>query len=266
MNFKIEYSGYQVVENAPFAIDRPEGSYRYIFFHFISQVTIDIGGTTINAQPGSCILYQPKFAQKFYVEKNRLNHDYLDFLLIDDSFFESISFPLNTLIHPKLSSFITSTMKEINDEKNIPSIGSKYKIDALVTEMFIEITRSLTKKTIYKPDNYEEELKNKFDEIRLKMYQSPDNSSVKTIASSLGFSLSRFNTLYKSYFGITPINDLTNARISRVKDLINEDVPTKQIIKKIGFSSEEYFYRWFKKHFKTTKVDYIKENKDYASY
>ena len=60
------------------------------------------------------------------------------------------------------------------------------------------------------------------------------------------------------YFHTTPIKDLTNARISRVEELIGNGLSTKEIIRKIGFSSEEYFYRWFKKHFKMTKEDYIK--------
>ena len=94
------------------------------------------------------------------------------------------------------------------------------------------------------------------------MYQSPDNSTVNNLAKSLGFSLSRFNTLYKAFFGITPIKDLTKARVTRVEELINNGYSTKEIIKRIGFSSEEYYYRWFKKQFKKTTEDYIKGRKE----
>ena len=52
---KIEYLGSNIIENHPFKIDRPEGSYRYIFFHFISKVIIEIDGQIIEANPGSCI-------------------------------------------------------------------------------------------------------------------------------------------------------------------------------------------------------------------
>ena len=44
MLFQIEYCAANVIENAPFKIDRPDGSYRYIFFHFTSQVTMEIKG------------------------------------------------------------------------------------------------------------------------------------------------------------------------------------------------------------------------------
>ena len=36
---KIEYLGSNIIENQPFKIDRPEGSYRYIFFHFVYSRT-----------------------------------------------------------------------------------------------------------------------------------------------------------------------------------------------------------------------------------
>ena len=94
------------------------------------------------------------------------------------------------------------------------------------------------------------------------MYQTPDCFSVSDLANRLGFSLPRFNELYKTYFGTTPIKDLTKARISRVKDLLREGDSTKEIIKKIGFASEEYFYRWFKKHFNRTKEEYMKKEND----
>ena len=73
MIFKIEYIGPQTVENAPFTIDRPDGSYRYIFFHFISPVTLVIDNQKVDAIPGTCILFTPRKEQKFFVEKNRLN-------------------------------------------------------------------------------------------------------------------------------------------------------------------------------------------------
>ena len=41
---------------------------------------------------------------------------------------------------------------------------------------------------------------------------------------------------------------------------LNINSSTKEIIKTIGFSSDEYFYRWFKKHFKTTKNKYVEKN------
>lgn len=259
MIFKIEYIKSQVIENSPFAIDRPEGSYRFIFFHFISQVTIELNHEIINANPGTIILYSPNAPQKFYVDKNRLNHDYIDFQVMDDQFFKMIKFPLNTVLQPKMSSYITKMVQEINAEKSSGEVGNSYLVEAKVIELFVNISRKLNHRNIINSEIYTEEIKRKFEEVRLSMYQKPDNFSVSKLAKSLSFSLSRFNILYKKYFGITPIKDLTNARITRVEELLKSGYSTKVIVKKIGFSSEEYFYRWFKKHFNVTKEEFIGE-------
>ena len=92
------------------------------------------------------------------------------------------------------------------------------------------------------------------------MYQCPDNIEVSTLVNQLGFSPSRFNYLYKKFFNVSPINDLTIARKLRVKEMIENNMSTKEIIKAIGFESEEYFYRWFKKEFNMTKNEYEELN------
>lgn len=264
MIFKIEYVVPSALENAPFSIDRPEGSYRYLFFHFSSSVTIEINGEKIIADPGTCILYTPNVKQLFYVKVNRLNHDYIDFNCNVSEFFSDIHFPLNTPFNPKCSLWISEKIKEIQEEKKSDEIGIEYKEDALMIDLFLTLSRKLHHRNSRYSEKYADEIKGKFEQIRLEMYQTPDHFSVSDLANRLGFSLPRFNELYKNYFGTTPIKDLTKARVSRVEDLLRDGDSTKEIIKKIGFASEEYFYRWFKKHFHMTKEEYLKkENIDY---
>ena len=114
---------------------------------------------------------------------------------------------------------------------------------------------------MYSKEKYINSQKQVFEELRLEIYQSPDLINVSSMAAKIGFSLSRFNELYKNFFDCTPIEDLTQARIIRVTELINNGYTTKEIIQTLGFKSNEYFYRWFKKHFNSTKNDYIKNTK-----
>lgn len=127
-------------------------------------------------------------------------------------------------------------------------------------ELFITLARKYHNRKSYSFEKFSNIQKEKFEELRLAIYQNPDQLKVSNIAKNIGFSLSRFNELYKSYFNTTPIKDLTKARIIRVEELLNEGYSTKEIIKTIGFSSDEYFYRWFKKHFKTTKNKFVEKN------
>ena len=257
MIFQIEYLGVNAIENAPFKIERPEGSYRYIFFHFLSEVKIEINGKETVASPGTCILYTPNTTQKFYVEDNRLNHDYIDFILLDDDFFTKIDFPLNIPFNPKDSKYINEIITQISNEKSDVKLGSIYKVESLIIDLFISLTRKYHSRKTYSFEKFSDIQRSNFEELRLQIYQKPDHLKIASIAKSIGFSVSRFNELYKTYFNTTPIKDLTKARVERVKELINEGYSTKEIIKIIGFTSDEYFYRWFKKHFKTTKNNFI---------
>lgn len=259
MLFQIEYCATKITENAPFKIDRPDGSYRYIFFHFTSQVIMTLKGENIIIQPGTCILYSPQEAQKFYVEKSRLNHDFVDFICNDDSFFKKINFPVNIPFNPKDSNYISETINSILNERTETKLGHEYMEDVILTNFLVTLSRKYHHRKKYNFQQYNASLKSRFEQLRLDMYQLPDDIKVSLLAKKMGFSISRFNELYKLFFNTTPINDLTHARISRVDDLIKEGYSTKEIIKKIGFVSEEYFYRWFKKNFKTTKDNYVKK-------
>lgn len=261
MDFKLHYLGYKAIENAPFAIDRPDGSFRYIFFHFISSVYMQTPEGIKHIEPGSCILYEPKVAQKFFVNSNRLSHDYLDFEIFDRELFNKIAFPLNTPFNPKFSTFITDIIYQIHEESNSSKVGSEYMQSSLMMNLFIAISRKIHNHSIGVNRKYDEELKTKFEEIRVGMYSNPDGLSVQALAQQLNFSLSHFNFLYKSYFGLTPIKDLTQARISRVEELIKKEESTANIVKKLGFSSSEYYYRWFKKHFGITPQIYKNKEK-----
>lgn len=257
MDFKLHYFGHDVIENAPFSIDRPEGSYRYIFFHFTSSVFIETSDGVIEASPGSCIMYQPGVKQKFFVEKHRLKHDYLDFTIHDPDFLDKIRFPLNTIIYPRMSHDISSTIELIHKEDNTNRVGSEYVISSKLTYLFINISRKIHNHAVGSNRKYAEEQRQKFENLRLSIYHNPEYFSVKKMASSIDFSLPYFNQLYKRYFGITPIKDLNTARKKFVDKLIRENETSRIITKKLGFSSVEYYYRWFKNTFNMTPTQYI---------
>ena len=97
MYFNIEHSKINIIENAPFTIERERGALRYLFFHFQSQVNIKFPDKTITCPPGTIILYEPSAYQYFYVDKNRLNHSYIDFDVINENFSKTYTFLLINL-------------------------------------------------------------------------------------------------------------------------------------------------------------------------
>lgn len=257
MLFNLNYYGFQTIEKAPFKISRPEGSPRYIFFHFTSSVNIVIDGKEISAPPGSCILYEPNVHQKFFVDYVNLNHDYLDFTCSDGNFFNQIRFPVNSIITPKISSFIISQIKLIHEESNANRLGTKYVIQCKMQDIFVSIARRIHNFSFNSAD-YEKTLQKEFEQIRLSMYHEPGKLKVKEMAKELDFSISHFTYLYKKFFNVTPIKDLTRARKDFIVSTNISEYKTIELAKKIGFDSTEYFYRWFKTSFGLTPAEYKK--------
>lgn len=261
MYYNVIKCSVNAIENAPFTIIRNE-MVDYLFLFFSCQVTININGEELDYPPGTCILYEPLTYQHFYVNKNRLNHSFITFSLNISTFFNDIKFPVNKPIILKNTEKIIELMHQIIEEENGIKLGNKYKRDSLMTELFIYISRVYHSKKTYSNEIYVENQRTEFEEIRLEMYKYPDILSVSAIAKKAGYSLVRFTELYKKFFGTTPIDDLTQARIIRVKILLQEETKTKEIVKLLGFSSEIYFYRWFKSNFKMTINEYKEKLKN----
>jgi AraC-like DNA-binding protein len=259
MLFNLHYIGYQALEKAPFEITRPEGSARYIFFHFTSSVKFEIDGKVIEAAPGSCILYEPRHPQKFFVENINLNHDYLDFSCKNADFFKDIRLPLNTIISPSLSNVIVSSIEKIHQETNTNRLGSEYIIQSIMETLFVSISRKIHNFSFSSAD-YEKTLQRKFEQIRLNMYQKPSEFKVKNMANMLDFSISHFSHLYKKFFNVKPIDDLTNARVEFIKNQNIDSISTYELTRSLGFDSTEYFYRWFKQNFGITPKEHKKRS------
>ena len=256
MEVNLHYYGYKVTEEAPFEINRPEGSFRYIFFHFTSFIkVIDDDGVVHAHKPGTIILFSPGTKQHFYVDDSRLNHDYLDFTIDEKDFFNVINLPMNTFFNPFMSEEIKVLFTKIINEKKNNRADSKYLISNYISEFFINVSRKINKKITVRTD--ESNRRAIFEELRLTLYQKPKENTVIQMAKSRHYSLSYFNSLYKKHFNVTPVEDLNNARVEYIKKHIAVEPSISVLCSLVGFTSEEYFYRWFKKYFGMTPKEYL---------
>jgi len=84
--------------------------------------------------------------------------------------------------------------------------------------------------------------------LRIEMLSSPEKKwSVKLLAERALLSPSYFQTLYKKSFGISPINDLIEARIKKAEVyLISSNKKETEISTLCGYINVEHFLRQFK--------------------
>ena len=86
--------------------------------------------------------------------------------------------------------------------------------------------------------------------------------SLKTLAARLHVSPSYLGTVFKQQTGYYFNDYLTEARIRYAAKLIETtDMKMKDIVEKVGFSSQTYFNRMFKRFFNVSPVTYRRDKK-----
>jgi AraC-like DNA-binding protein len=85
--------------------------------------------------------------------------------------------------------------------------------------------------------------------------------TVKDLAKRANFSPSRFNTLFRERFGMSPHQYLLNMRIASAKDLLaTTDNKLEDIARYCGFHDIHHFYKMFKKETHLTPGQYRERN------
>ena len=100
--------------------------------------------------------------------------------------------------------------------------------------------------------------------MRLSMLAQPERKwPVEELAKSVSLSVSRFHVVYKLMFGISPVNDLIQARIDRAKLMLLEDEGStlSVIAEKLGYKNPYDFCRQFTKFAGISPGNYRKNNR-----
>jgi AraC-like DNA-binding protein len=258
MDIVLHYVGSKVIEDGGFQILRQEGSPRYIFFHFISSVEEVLSSEgVVHANPGGCILYTPNTPQRLTTGSVRLSHDYLDFTVNDNGFLDSIKFPLNVVFYPNMSRRISEDIAKIEELQDSDLAGANYEISLLIEALFIDIARKSHHHSVGPKKEYVEKLRSAFEDLRLEVYEQPEDKTVASLAKKMDFSKAYFSTMYSSFFNISPVEDIKKAKMQKVSELVYSGEKSTVIAENLGFKSTEYFYRWFKGCFGCTTKQYL---------
>lgn len=88
----------------------------------------------------------------------------------------------------------------------------------------------------------------KMDEARYHLLQhASEEVDLEDLASDLGFSYSRFRTIFKAHTGQSPLQYQLDIRVNRAKDLLRSSTRSvSEIADDLGFGSVYYFSRLFK--------------------
>jgi AraC-like DNA-binding protein len=123
-------------------------------------------------------------------------------------------------------------------------IGYCTRANQLIDELFITITRQLTKQS-----NPARDFPKTFMQLEQMLRQNLSHQwTVEEMAAVVGMGTTLFNEKVKSYSGFSPINYLINIRISEaIRLLKKKDISLTDIALDTGFYSSQHFSTTFKK-------------------
>jgi AraC-like DNA-binding protein len=147
---------------------------------------------------------------------------------------------------PVLSKFTEGgkLLKSIQNELSSQEIGYHAKVNYQLDELFISISRQLTKQS-----NPGRDFPKTFMNLEQALRQNLSHQwTVEEMSALVGLGTTLFNEKVKSYSGFSPINYLINIRISEaIKLLKRPDISLTDIALDTGFYSSQHFSTTFKK-------------------
>lgn len=228
----------------------------YTFMHFFNSVDLLVNGEIVTTKPNACIFYGPQDHQ-YYISHVPLMHDHLHATVEAGELLKKYGIKTNHLYYPDSSYVpqITKYVKKIEYEHYSSPKYSEDILNALAVQFFASFAREVG----FEPENSVPENQVLIGVRHTVMTHISFHWTVEEMAIRANLSPSRFHSLYKDFFGISPINDLINTRIATSKGLLeNSSMQINQIAEYLGYSNTFHFIRQFKKSEGVTPSEYRK--------
>ncbi len=229
-------------------------SHSYFLSCFLTDYVIEVDGALVRGEAGDMFLARrgdiiyhgsaegcPGFANDWLY----FDGDNVEKLLSD--------FPLPIGVPFKTGGInrLRVAIEMINEERAFMKEGYTEMCDVIMTEALIKIYRDYRSTGTISP--YE-----RLENVRGAVMRDTRREWTLSMMSELsGYSQSRFVSLYKERFGISPILDLTKRRMDEAKLLLlYGNMSISSVAEAVGYSSIYYFSRLFKKHIGITPSEF----------
>ena len=218
----------------------------YEFYLFKSDALVTRSDQFFEAKHGDCILFSVNEDINIKPTDSNLEVLHLSFKSADCSkLLLSLDYQTNTLQTPIQTYFIDNITDKIAKESSLKDLHYESIVSILIEELLTKISRFVKQDFVLSMPDHAQKLR----ELRTEVHENfPKRWTIDNMANIMGLSSSRFASLYKQIFKISPTEDLIQTRIDQSKKMLSS---TKVSIKKVsiacGFESVHYFHRAFKK-------------------
>lgn len=234
---------------------------KYSVFHFPEPVEIRIGETVYLTKPDAVIISPPDAPRWYHFQKDT-HFNFFHARVEIGPLIERYGIPMGTILYPRNPDTINACFRKLRMEFLSGDIHSEDMQDAYIQEILIRLSRSI--RTGGAKTGLSIAQQEQLQQLRLSMLAQPERKwPVEELAKSVSLSVSRFHVVYKLMFGISPVNDLIQARIDRAKLMLLEDEGStlSVIAEKLGYKNPYDFCRQFTKFAGISPGNYRKNNR-----
>lgn len=214
-------------------------------------------GTVLRAEPG-CILYLPKGSSYRLEEPAPCDCVAINFTVAEETDFQPFLYPVGAQM-PAYSE-LYQTASRYWDGKYI---GYRAKIKSILYQILYEMQAHYTPE--YMPRKTTDMLNGIVDYIG-EHYTDRDISVVR-LAEMAGMSEVYFRRLFQQMYRMSPLQYIKQLRLSRAIELLESDMyPMHEVAHRVGYQSEYYFCREFKRITGLSPTKFKKEMVDRQLY
>ncbi len=240
-------------------IERPHGHSDYTLLHFFQGMKLFYKGKIIETNPGAVIIFN-KGTPQFFENQNPIVHNWIHFKGEIEPLLNQNGLRLDTLYYPQNPAFITELTYEMEAEFYGSFKNKAELLDIKFQELIIRLGRAIKGQST---PCLEDTVRRKFQSLRGTVFLNlHEKWTTERMAEFVGFSPSRFYSIYKSIYNISPTNDLINARINNAKYMLYYEKKTvSEVALKLGYENTTHFIRQFKSKTGLSPTGYRKSKK-----
>lgn len=251
--------GYNHKHDLDFQIDRPTGSGDYLLLLIKSPGLFWLGEKAQEAQEGSMILYRKGTPQKYEAHGQEYVNDWIhfDFDEGEEQIIQKLGIPCDTLVELGDMRGMSMLVKNICYEFYS---ANQFRDESIVSYMKL-ILYKISEKMHYENKEISSDYREKMSLIRSQIYSSPQISwNIEGMARQLQISRSHLEHTYKAVFGLSPMQEVIESRISYGKYLLaSTSMSVTQIAEYCGYHSDIHFMRQFRQKTDMTPSEFRKK-------
>jgi AraC-like DNA-binding protein len=247
------------VRQLGFTIDRPHGLGQYLLLRFYTPMLVRSADGLVQGEPDDCLLYEPTFPQWFTGRGVGYIDDWAH--ITGPAMPELVRryrVPVNRVFQPRELDFFSPMLEAINREMYRRELFWQHSVRMLVESLLMRLGRLANKQEWSDLGPADLARAEVLRSARMQVHERLEQRwTVASMAELAHVSASRFAVLYKKLFGVSPIEDLIDARLARARALLtNAGISVGEVAAQTGFASLCYFSRLFHRRVGCTPREY----------